>query len=71
MSDQTDITTSIVTNAQNAKSISVDGQSVTTQDIQSQIAAVKFLGSQSAVNSDSIGIGRRRNKPPGASGLHS
>lgn len=71
MSDQSDISASIVTNAQKAKSVSVDGQSVTTQDITAQIAAAKFLGAQAAINSENCGIIRRRNKFPGASGLHS
>lgn len=71
MSDQEQIAASIVTNATSAKVIAVEGESVTQQDIDSQIKAAKFLQSQAAVNGASGGMSCRRQRFPGASGLHS
>lgn len=71
MSDQTEITEAIVTNATGSKSTSVDGQSETAHDLSQQIEVLKFLSAQNAVNSEGGIIRCRRSKPPGASGLHS
>lgn len=61
----------ILENALLPKSVSVDGESVTNQSLPELIAAKKSIAADAAVNNANCGIVRRRNKFPGASGLHS
>lgn len=69
MSDQ--IRDAIVTNTTSPQAMSADGVSVTSQNLQGQIEAYKFLAANDAVSAISAGtsfFGRVRMVPPGARG---
>ena len=51
--------------------VSVEGESITNRSIPDLIALAKYRGAQNAVNGDTGGLSCRRQKFPGASGLHS
>ena len=65
------ITTAIIQNTTSPQAMTADGVSVTSQNLQSQIEAMKFLSANDAVTAISAGtsfFGRVRMVPPGARG---
>lgn len=52
------------------QSATIEGESITNRSMADLITFAKYRGAQNAVNGDAGGLSCRRQKFPGASGLH-
>lgn len=66
MTTQEELAAAMLENAAGPQTVSVDGQTVTGQDLSKQLEVLKFNGAKAAIRSAGFGVIFGQIKPPGA-----